>query len=247
MHKGKQRTRPNEQTDPQPAEERLILPEHLDHQPNSKSDNGNEKSKHNRGHQQESFRQQRSRHREDGAEERAHAAKEGGARVDRDVGVETTGGASSTCSPSNHSEANEDPATEGTTAQGREAGKRGTACRPETSEEDCAVATAGPSNVADGEWTTATPERNNRAASSNPRRCSRLGLRCCLQGPKCPIGPRLPQPPPYVAWVTAKTLRLPAPSCNDHSRSASVSSSQYERLSPLPTQENVDAPAEGVQ
>jgi hypothetical protein len=52
---------------------------------------------------------------------------------------------------------------------------------------------------------------------------------------------------PYVACFTANTLRLPTVSCRLHSRSALAVSSQYERLSPPPTQAWVAAPVAGAQ
>jgi hypothetical protein len=189
VHKGQQRTRPNKQADPKPTKKRLILPKHLDQQTNSPTDNGNEQSKNNRRHQEGPSSS--SDHDTENAvpEKEDQLTKDGGPRIDSDVGSPKTGEASLLRSPRKTGEATEEPAEEGPTAQGIEAGKRGIACRPEMTSCDCEVATAGPSNPADTEWTTGAPERNSRTASSNPRRCLRLGSRCCPMWPMCPIRP----------------------------------------------------------
>jgi hypothetical protein len=54
MHKGKQGSRPDKQTNPKPTEERLITTDHPDEQPDSKANGDNKKRQHDSRHERDS-------------------------------------------------------------------------------------------------------------------------------------------------------------------------------------------------
>lgn len=186
MHEGQQGTRPDKQANPQAAPQRLIPANHCNEQPDGSANDADKKSQYNSGHGKV-LRAAVSTTPETTLQKEIQLTKDGGARLDR-TGVGTPAEKAEIGKTRGPDEVEENPAEEGKTAQGIEAtGTRGTACRAEARVGDCAVATAGPSKDADEGWTTGAAKRISRTASSNPRRCPRLGSRCC---PKCPIRPR---------------------------------------------------------